>query len=473
MKPVIHHWKKAICLLFAGTMLFTGAPEGINATQEYWPEGPKIETPNAIVMEMNTGAVLYEKNSDQPRYPASITKIMTVMLALEHCEMDEVVTFSRDAIDETPRDSSHIARDYGEKMTMEECLYAIMLESANECAYAVAEHVGVKLGGDYGTFIDMMNDKVKELGGENTNFVNPSGLPDENHYVSARTMALIAQAAYKDENFRIITGTPKYQIPPTNKHKETTYLLNHHQMIYRFRDSNQIYEYCTGGKTGYTKAANATLVSYAEKDGLALVCVVLNTDGVSEWVDTRGLFDYCFQNFKAFKISEYETSASLSDKNLGVMNSYGSYVDVDKNAYIVLPTTANFTDATSEFTDVKGSSKVIASLAYTYAGRSVGSVNIVASGVKVEDSYFDKVPELDAGDPDEPSKNVVKLKPLDIALIVLGVVIAIVIIVLCKLLYDNYYVIIHNMEVRRQRKERFRPNNTKPRKWNKRNRMFR
>jgi D-alanyl-D-alanine carboxypeptidase len=120
---------------------------------EYWPDGVKTQSKSAIVMEVNTGTVLYEKKSHEKHYPASITKIMTVLLAIENCDMDEVVTFSADAVFKNEGDTSHIARNLGEKLTMEQCLYAVMLESANECAYAVAEHVGQKLGGDYQTYI--------------------------------------------------------------------------------------------------------------------------------------------------------------------------------------------------------------------------------------------------------------------------------------------------------------------------------
>ena len=214
-------WRRFVCGLFALLMILTAFPEETKADL-YWPEGPSIASPSAIVMEVNSGAVLYEKNMDQVNYPASITKILTVLLALEHCELDEVVTFSDDAINLNQGDTSHIARDYGEKMTLEECLYAVMLESANECAYAVAEHVGEKLGGDYQTFIKLMNKKAKELGCKNTNFTNANGLPDENHWTSAHDMALISAEAYKNESFRIITSTRAYQIPPTNKHKEIT-----------------------------------------------------------------------------------------------------------------------------------------------------------------------------------------------------------------------------------------------------------
>ena len=123
--------------------------------EEYWPEGIETGSPNAIVMEMNTGTVLYEKNVHEQRYPASITKIMTTLLAVENCDMDETVVFSADAVYKNEGNTSHIARELKEEMTMEECLYAVMLASANECAYAVAEHVG----GTIENFVAMMNEQ--------------------------------------------------------------------------------------------------------------------------------------------------------------------------------------------------------------------------------------------------------------------------------------------------------------------------
>lgn len=469
MRNKTPRWKKSVCLMFVATLLATAAPMSVQAEQEYWPEGPSIETPSAVVMEMNSGTVLYEKNGTESNYPASITKILTTLLALENCELSEIVTFSKDAVYKTPSDSSHIARDVGEQMTMEQCLYAVMLESANECAYAVAEHVGQKLGGDYQTFIDLMNQKAKELGCVNTHFSNSNGLHDDEHWTCASDMAIIASAAYQNETFRIITGTKKYQIPPTNKHDVVTYLVNHQKLLHRYKDSNEVYEYCTGGKTGYTNKARNTLVTYAEKDGLKLVSVVMHTTSSAQWDESRELLEYCFQNFKAFRIAEHEDAVLSSDVNKGVMNSYGSYVSLDESAYVVLPAMAAFSDAECKQVDVEGSGTTIAQLLYTYAGRHVGSVDIVASGVKVEDSYFDSQKEELPDD----DKKVVKVEPLYIVGWIVAVIVVIAIIILCKWIYDNYYVIIHNMEVKRQRKERFRPISKKKRRWKKSDRMFR
>ena len=165
---------------------------------EIWPSSVDTACSAAIVMEAETGAILYEKNIDAQFYPASITKVLTALLAIENSNLSDVVTFSSDAVFKNEGNSSHIGRDLDEQMTMEQCLYGMMLESANECAYAIAEHVG---GGDVNKFITMMNDKAKELGCTNTHFTNPNGLPDPNHYTSARDMALISKAAYENKIF--------------------------------------------------------------------------------------------------------------------------------------------------------------------------------------------------------------------------------------------------------------------------------
>ena len=255
-------WKKAACVALSLLYFLQIKPQVVQAA-DYWPEGPEVQSPSVILMEMSTGTVLYEKNSDERNYPASITKIMTTLLALENSDLNEVVTFSDDAINNT--EGSGIYRDYGEQMTMEQCLYAVMLNSANECAYAVAEHVG----GTVEHFVDMMNEKAAELGCTNTHFANPHGLFDENHYTTAHDMALIAKAAYQNETFRIITGTARYTIPPTNKHDEPTDL----QMGF---DPIRITDVSSVGGSVYVMGKNFTESSFVFIDGKKQDTVFLN-----------------------------------------------------------------------------------------------------------------------------------------------------------------------------------------------------
>lgn len=419
---------------------------------EYWPNGVKTKSKSAIVMEVNTGTVLYEKKSHEKHYPASITKIMTVLLAIENCDMDEVVTFSEDAVFKNEGATSHIARNLGEKLTMEQCLYAVMLESANECAYAVAEHVGQKLGGDYRTFIDLMNQRAKELGCTDTHFNNCNGLPDEDHWVSAYDMALISAEAYKNETFRMIAGSPSYTLPKTNKCKAEYPCHNHHKMIYPFRgDSSHLYQYCTGGKTGYTTVANNTLVSFAEKDGITLVCVVMDAATPDHYTDTRKLFDYCFENFQALNISENDADlAQDNGKDYGIMNNNEPYVRLDADAYIIMPKGAQFSDASYKKTKSAKENKKVARLTYTYAGHEVGSVDIVKTGAKVKDNYYTNT---DVGK--KENERVIQIDPVWM-LIVGAVALAVAVFWLFgRRAYDNFYVIRHQRKTRRKDKIRF------------------
>lgn len=439
--------------------------------EEYWPEGPQIESPSAIVFEVNTGTILYEKNSQEKKYPASITKILTTLLALENSSLDEIVTFSSDAVYLNEGDTSHIFRDVGEEMTMEQCLYAVMLASANECAYAVAEHVGQSKGGDYQTFIDMMNERAHELGAVNTHFNNANGLPDTEHWTCAYDMGLIACEAYKNENFRIITGTSTYTIPFTNKHKdEETYLTNHHKMLHYYKTAEYIYPYCTGGKTGYTDAAKSTLVTYAQKDGMTLASVVMNVKAPKQFTDTKILLDYCFDHFQILNISENETSiADTKSKDVGILNASEPFVTLDTKAYIVLPKTCEFDDAKVVLStgEDKGT---LARFEYSYANRKVGHVEIVTTGAKISTPQFCSPEEIEP----EEEITVVQIKPLSILVVVLVIASFIGMVFLLRQFFRNYYIRKHDREIRRERKRRFRRiKHKKGHSRRKRDRMFR
>ncbi len=437
--------------------------------EEYWPEMPDVDSPSVIVMEVNTGTVLYEKNSHEQNYPASITKIMTTLLAIENCGLDETVVFSYDAVfGGNEGDTSHIARDYLEELTMEQCLYAVMLESANECAYAVAEHVGESLGGDYSTFIDLMNEKAAELGCTDTHFNNCNGLPDTEHWTSAYDMALIAAEAYRNETFRTITGSTSYTIPATNKHEDSYPCHNHHKMLYPWKgDAAYLYDYCTGGKTGYTDAAGNTLVTFAEKDGITLVCVVMKERTSYQYIDTRTLFDYCFDNFQALNISENETNVTNEAmENAGILNNNGSFVALNEEAYIILPKTAEFSDA--EFMlDTVGTDASTAELHYSYAGRDVGSASIVLTGVTAEETPFDREPE------EEPSDvKIVQIKPIMIIAVILVIAALAALIFFGKKLIDNFYIIRHNLLTRWNQRNRFREIRRRKRRRRRKDRWF-
>lgn len=275
---------------------------------EGWPQGPQVEADAAIVIDNQTGAVLYSKNADKKEYPASITKIMTVLLALEKGNLSDTVTFSENAVYSIEFGSSHLGLTEGEELTMEQCLYGIMMASANEISNAVAEHIA----GDIDTFVQMMNDKAAELGCTGTHFVNVHGLHDENHYVTAHDMALITREALKNEKFREIIGTVEYHYDETNLVDEKRYFMNHHKMLW---EDGMVYEGCLGGKTGYTDEAWNTLVTAASRNGMELICVVLRVPGLYEsYYETKDLLDYGYQNFKEASIS----SEGFSGENLEI-----------------------------------------------------------------------------------------------------------------------------------------------------------
>ena len=456
-----NRWKKAACLILTIISAVCLGKVDVKAA-DYWPDAPETLSPGVILMEESTGTILYEKNMDEAHYPASITKIMTTLLALENGNLSDMVTFSDDAINNT--EGSGIARDYGEQMTLEQCLYGVMLESANECAYAVAEHVG----GTVENFVDMMNAKAKELGCTNTHFANPHGLQDENHYTTAHDMALIAQAAYQNETFRIIIGTKMYTIPPTNKHAEETVLRNHHDMLCTYHNANRkyLYPYCVGGKTGYTATANSTLVTYAEKDGMTLICVVMDTQSPNQFIDTVNLFDYAFDNFQVLNVAENDTdySAETTVDN-GNLNNIEPFVELDKDAVIVLPKTAEFSDTSSSVEYNDSDPEIAGSITYTYAGRNVGKADIKTTGVVVEGYAFDNE---STEEEEKEAVSTVQVRPIVVVLLIVAVILLGVLLFFLKRFYDNYYIIKHNRAVRRDRKDqkrRIRKKRRRRRRW--------
>lgn len=456
-----NRWKKAACLILTIISAVCLGKVDVKAA-DYWPDAPETLSPSVILMEESTGTILYEKNSDEAHYPASITKIMTTLLALENGNLSDMVTFSDDAINNT--EGSGIARDYGEQMTLEQCLYGVMLESANECAYAVAEHVG----GTVENFVDMMNAKAKELGCTNTHFANPHGLQDENHYTTAHDMALIAQAAYQNETFRIIIGTKMYTIPPTNKHAEETVLRNHHDMLCTYHNANRkyLYPYCVGGKTGYTATANSTLVTYAEKDGMTLICVVMDTQSPNQFIDTVNLFDYAFDNFQVLNVAENDTNYSAETTvDNGNLDNIAPFVELDKDAVIVLPKTAEFSDTSSSVEYNDSDPEIAGSITYTYAGRNVGKADIKTTGVVVEGYAFDNE---STEEEEQEAVSTVQVKPIVVVLLIVAVILLGVLLFFLKRFYDNYYIIKHNRAVRRDRKDqkrRIRKKRRRRRRW--------
>lgn len=313
------------------------------------PDAPAIVANSAIVMDAKTGYILYGKNETKRCYPASITKVMTCLVALEHVNMTDTITFSEDAIWGIERDSNHIALDVGEQITAEQCFYGILLQSANEAAWGMAEHVGGSLEG----FADMMNQKAAELGCKDTHFVNANGLHDDNHYTTAYDMALITQAAIQNPMFRTIDETTYYQIPPTNLCEEPRDLWHQLKMLYP--TSPYYYEPLEGGKTGFTDQARNTLVTYAEKNGMELICVMMDCEGAANcYKDTATLYDYYFDNYTyVYPLQNFNpNTANHSDS---ILNNFYRGLDhdtlnlhVDNDLAILVPRNMDAAALTTE-----------------------------------------------------------------------------------------------------------------------------
>lgn len=252
----------------------------------------------AILIDVNTLEILYEKNAHSKLYPASTTKIMTGILAIELGNLQDIVTIDQEVVDLTH--GSHIALEVGEQLSLEQLLNALLIQSANDSALAIAKHIS----GDLDSFRQLMNDKAKEIGALNTNFVNPNGLHDDVHYTSAYDLALIAKYAMENQVFRSIVENYTYIIPMTNKKTEPRYLKSANKLIYSNQkidvDGELVpikYNGANGVKTGYTTISQNCLVSSVERDGYKFISVVLKSDGSNIFSDTHKLFNYGFENF--------------------------------------------------------------------------------------------------------------------------------------------------------------------------------
>lgn len=316
------------------------------------PNPPEIHSEAAIVMDATTGQILYEKNAYSTMYPASITKILTTLVALENGDLDSMITMSENAVWGVEWDSSQIGLQVGEQITLRDALYATMLASANEAAWGVAEHIG----GDLETFSTMMNDKAKELGCVSTHFVNANGLHNDNHYTCAYDMALITKAALENPDFVEITSTKYSTIEPTNLFPEVRYLTQGNNLI--MEDSEYYYEYCYGGKTGYTTMAQGTLVAWAECNGVKLICVTLKSSLTSyKYEDTIALFDYCFENYSKIQpLANYQFTNESITATEDFINDYygcenlGSFnLSVNKDTYLLVPNNSSIEEVSCTY----------------------------------------------------------------------------------------------------------------------------
>lgn len=296
-------------------------------------DGPELNAQAAILIDSNTGKILYEKNMNEKMYPASTTKILTAILTIENCNLDDIVTVNYNAISSIPSGYATAELITDENLTVKQLLEVLLLHSANDAANVLAMHVG----GSIESFVTMMNSKAQELNCVNTNFTNTYGLHDENHYTTARDLAIITRYCMQNDSFRHFVSQTNCQIAPTNKHDARTFTNTNNLII---NSSNYYYPYAIGVKTGYTKEAGNCLISASKKDGFETISVVLNTGTLhgARCTDSIALFDYAYNNFGIKKIANKDdvisqitvSNGTKETKNLDVILSK------DVNALLML-----------------------------------------------------------------------------------------------------------------------------------------
>ena len=274
-----------------------------------WPKAVGTYGDAAIVMDAESGAILYAKNIEKQEYPASITKLLTALLVYEYDAMSLNVDITAECQECLGLGYAHIGSDVGDILTMDQAMHAMLLASSNDIAYAIGDAVAKSQGEDYAWFIERMNQRCEELGSVNSNFLNTNGVFDENHYSCALDMALIGKELFKYPEFFELCKTQQYTIPASEHSEEHVFQQKHEMLLpgYKAYSENVI-----GGKTGYTSEAQNTLVTMADDGELQLVCVVLYEYPGYVYADTQALLDYGFHNFSRVNLSEHYDSEELA-----------------------------------------------------------------------------------------------------------------------------------------------------------------
>ena len=355
----------------------------ISTSSSSYAEDLSIFGESAILMDFETSQVLYEKDIHSKFYPASTTKIMTGILAIELGNLKDIVTIDQEVVDLT--DGSHIALEPGEELSLEQLLNALLIQSANDSALAIAKHIS----GDLDSFNQLMNDKAKELGALNTNFVNPNGLHDDLHVTTAYDLALIARYAMENETFRSIVENHTSVIPITNKKTEPRYLSSGNKLLYSNQkinvDGQNVpikYNGSNGVKTGYTSVSQSCLVASVERDGHKFISVVLKSNGANIFSDTHKLFNYGFENFDNVQIGFSNKFIDNFKINNGLM-PFVSGVTLNDSFFIV---SKNERDSVEEkIIPIDGieapiaKDQILGKLQYLLNGELIGETDVVST----------------------------------------------------------------------------------------------
>lgn len=346
---------------------------------------PEVHAEAALLLDMNTGTVLYSKNEKARMYPASTTKILTAIIALEKGTLSDVVVAPQEAIEPITNEHSQMGIKAGEELTLEQLLYGLLVYSANDAANVIAVHIA----GSMDAFVQMMNDKATELGAADSHFANAHGFHDDAHYTTASDLALIARYAMKNEKFREIVATKTYRIPPTNKYDKERMLSNTNHLISKYRVTSLYYSYATGIKTGHTDESGDCLVASATKGDINLLSVLLkceNEDNKSKaysFTDTTALFDHVFDNYKYHKIAavgDVVADSKVYEAKKGIRVT----LTPQQNIETLLPNDADIEQLSTETTlnekiaaPIK-KGDVLGSVKYTLNGKVLATTNLVA-----------------------------------------------------------------------------------------------
>ncbi len=370
-----HCLQRLLCLLLC---LFLCLPQTITARAADWPVlSANIEAEGAILIDADSGTMLYGKNEHTAYYPASITKVLTAIVVLENVtQLDDMVTFSFAATNTNlDTNSTVIGAVAGDQLSVRDCLYSLLLHSANDCANALAEYVA----GSNAAFAELMNEKAAAIGCTDSHFMNPSGLNDPEHYTSCADMAKILQYAIQNPTFRQIDSTQVYTHGPIAKYPEgdshNTVYAHHHMMR---KSYSEYYPGVFAGKTGYTMAAGNTLVTACERDGMTLIAVILNGHN-SQYRDSKALFDFGYDQFSSPSVSEKDNAYTAIGNHFSVDGI--SLVDalefsIDEKYHVTLPKDADFSETEStlsyDLSDEEKADGSVARIDYRFAGRDVG-----------------------------------------------------------------------------------------------------
>jgi serine-type D-Ala-D-Ala carboxypeptidase (penicillin-binding protein 5/6) len=385
--------KRFLSLLLSLVMVLSLCLSNASAMNSEILSSMDVQAKAAMLIDMDTDYVLYEKNADEQSYPASITKMMTAYLVLKAVDegklsLDQVITAGDTAWQGLDSSSSNQNIKVGEQMTVENLLYCLMVASANEAANILA----VAVSGSIEAFVEEMNSAATELGCTGTHFVNPHGMPDANHYTTARDLCKIAKAAMSNSTFRKIVSTQEYYIEPTNMTETRRHFFNTNGLLSNKKYQGYYYEYCIGIKTGSTDAAGYCLISAAEKDGQTLICVVLGCENPTDesgtvqhlqFSESKRLFEWGFKNFTKRTILDTSTPIAEVPVTLSTENDYVT-VQPAESISSQLPNDVNISDF-QWITDLPDSveapveaGQVLGTVTVTLDGDSYGTVDLVA-----------------------------------------------------------------------------------------------